>query len=66
MNVVLLLLNICMIMHLSIFYVLIILCMFMFMGLVAQMFNDMGASSSPVGWSGTLHYGIRADVTSWA
>ena len=40
--------------------------MFMFMGLLAWMFNVMVASSSPVGGSGTLHCGIRAHVVGWA
>ena len=40
--------------------------MFMFMGLLARMFNFMVVSSSPIGGSGTLHCGIRAHVAAWA
>ena len=41
------------------------LCIFMFMGLVSRMFNDIVASSSPVRGSGTLQNGIRALVAAW-
>ena len=40
--------------------------MFMFMGLLSQMFNVMVASSSPVEGSGTLYCDIRAHVVAWA
>ena len=40
--------------------------MFMFMGLFAQMFDGLVASSSPVEGLGTLQYGIRAKVAAWA
>ena len=36
------------------------------MGLLARMFNVMVASSSPVGGSGKLQFGIRAYVAAWA
>ena len=40
--------------------------MFMFMGLLAWMFNVMVASSLLVRGSGTLHCGIRDHVVVWA
>ena len=43
-----------------------ILCMHMFMGLVARMVKGLVASSSSVGGSGTLQCGIRAHVAAWA
>ena len=42
------------------------LCMYLFMGLVAWIVNGMIESSSPVGRSGTLQCGIRANVVAWA
>ena len=41
-------------------------CMHMFMGLVVRIDNGMVASSTPVGGSGMLQYGIRAHVAAWA
>ena len=43
-----------------------ILCLHMFMGLVARMVNAMVASSSPVGGMGTSQCGIRAHIAAWA
>ena len=43
-----------------------VLCMYMFMGLVARIVNGMVASSSLVGGSGTLQCGIRAHIAAWA
>ena len=49
-----------------IFQSILVLCMYMFMGLVSQINIDMVASSSPVEGSGTLQCGIRAHVAAWA
>ena len=43
-----------------------VLCMYMFMGLVARIVNGMVASSSLVRGSGTLQCGIGAHVAAWA
>ena len=55
-------------MHLCMFYfkAFQFLCMYMFMGLVAQIVNGMVASSSSVKGSGTLQCGIISHVVAWA
>ena len=70
MNVILLPLNICMIMHLSTFDVLSIYFRFyMYVDVHGDSFLDVWcivASSLSVGGLGMLQYGIRAKVAAWA
>ena len=42
------------------------ICMYMFMGWFARMVNGLVAFSLPVGGSGTLQCGIKANVAAWA